>query len=130
MTHTERSAALARGWIEAWIRMDMDWLRQRLAPDFVHVSPFGRLEGRDAYLATVEPMARKSVMELAIRDVIAAGDRAVIWFGNRTPRGVVESCDWVRVEGDQITEIRSFYDSAMVREVLSPDEQQRLDGSD
>ncbi|MDH3497636.1 MAG: nuclear transport factor 2 family protein [Gemmatimonadota bacterium] len=121
--------ALAVGSIEAWIRMDMDWLRQRLAPDFVHVSPFGRLEGRDAYLATVEPMARKSVMELTIRDVIAAGDQAAVWFGNRTPRGVVESCDWVRVDGNRITEIRSFYDSAMVREVLSPGEQQRLDGS-
>jgi len=53
----ERSAELAVGWIEAWIRMDMEWLRQRLAPDFVHVSPFGRLEGRESYLATVEPMA-------------------------------------------------------------------------
>jgi hypothetical protein len=36
MTMQERSAALAVGWIEAWIKMDMEWLRQRLAPDFVH----------------------------------------------------------------------------------------------
>jgi len=129
MTTTERSAELAVGWIEAWIRMDMEWLRQRLAPDFVHVSPFGRLEGRDFYLATVEPMARKSVVELEIKDVIASGNQAAVWFENRTPKGAVDSCDWIRVEGDRIQEIQSFYDSAKIREVLSPEDQESLDGS-
>ncbi len=130
MTTSERSAELARGWIEAWIRMDMEWLRERLAPDFVHTSPFGRLEGRDPYLQTVEPMARKSVQELVIRDVIASGNQAAIWFENRTPKGVVDSCDWVRIENDRIQEIRSFYDSAAVREVLSPSEQESLGSYD
>lgn len=130
MTTSERSAELARGWIEAWIRMDMEWLRERLAPDFVHTSPFGRLEGRDPYLETVEPMARKSVQELVIRDVIASGNQAAIWFENRTPKGVVDSCDWVRIENDRIQEIRSFYDSAAVREVLSPSEQESLGSYD
>mgnify|MGYP002622667661 FL=1 len=129
MSGTTTASQLARGWIEAWIRMDMGWLRERLAADFVHPSPFGRLEGRDEYLAVIEPMARKSVRELVIRDVVAEGDRAAIWFGNRTPAGMVESCDWVRVDGDRLVEIRSFYDTAAVREVLSPDEQERLDAS-
>lgn len=124
------AAELARGWIEAWIRMDMEWLHEKLASDFVHVSPFGRLEGRESYLATVEPMARKSVMELTILDVIASGNQAAVRFENRTPRGVVETCDWVRVREGSIEEIRSFYDSARVREVLSSDEQEALDGSE
>lgn len=127
---SERSAELAVLWIEAWRKMDMEWLRQWLAPDFVHVSPFGRLEGRESYLATVEPMARKSVMELTIKNVVASGDQAAVWFENRTPGGVVDSCDWVRVENDVIKEIRSFYDSAVIREVLSPAEQGSLGGSD
>lgn len=55
MASSERSAALARLWIEAWANMDIAWLREHLAPDFVHTSPFGRLEGRDHYLATVDP---------------------------------------------------------------------------
>lgn len=129
MTTKERSAELAVGWIEAWIRMNMEWIRQRLTPDFVHTSPFGRLEGREPYLATVEPMVRKSVMQLTIKDVIASGNQAAVWFENRTPKGIIPSCDWVRVENDLIKEIRSFYDSAMVREVLSPAEQKSLDGS-
>jgi hypothetical protein len=60
--------------------------------------------------------------------VIASGDRAAVWFENRTAAGVVDSCDWVRIEGDAIAEIQSFYDSAAVREVLSPYEQERLEG--
>ena len=123
---SERSADLARQWIDAWVRMDMEWLREHLAPDFVHVSPFGRLEGREHYLATVEPMARKSVTELTIRDVVATGDQAAVWFANRTPGGVVESCDWITVAEGRITAIRSFYDSAPIRSVLSRDEQERL----
>jgi ketosteroid isomerase-like protein len=129
MTMKEGSAELAVLWIEAWIKMDMEWLRQRLAPDFVHISPFGRFEDRDSYLAAVEPMARKSVVELTVKDVIASGNQAAVRFENRTPKGVVETCDWVRVENDLIKEIRSFYDSAMIREVLSPAEQESLDGS-
>lgn len=129
MTPSEKSAELAVQWIEAWIRMDLDWLRQRLAPDFVHISPFGRFDDRDTYLAAVEPMARKSVAELKVRDVISTGNQAAVRFDNRTHQGVVESCDWVTIEGDVIKEIRSFYDSVLVRKVLSPEDQESLDGS-
>lgn len=129
MTKSERSGELARGWIEAWTRLDLEWLRQRLAPDFVHVSPFGRFEDRESYLEAVEPMARKSVVDLTIKDVIASGNQAAVRFENKTPNGIVDSCDWVRVENDQIKEIRSFYDSTKIREVLSPEDQETLDGS-
>ncbi len=74
-------------------------------------------------------MARKSVVQLTVNDVIATGNQAAVRFENRTPKGVVESCDWVRVENDLIKEIRSFYDSALIRDVLSPGEQDSLDGS-
>ena len=122
------SRELAVGWIEAWIRMDMDWLRRHLAPDFVHTSPFGRLEGREHYLATVEPMARKSVSKLTIREVIAEGDRAAVWFENLTAEGGVESCDWVEVADGVITEITSFYDTTAVRASLSTEDQKGLEG--
>ena len=122
MSEHETAAELARGWIEAWIRMDLEWLRERLAVDFVHVSPLGRLEGRDHYLDTVVPMAAKSVLELTIKQVIASGDQAAIWFENRTPQGAVPSCDWVRVQDGKIQEIRSFYDASGIREILSAED--------
>ena len=49
----EDSARLAVRWIDAWIGLDIDWLRRKLAPDFVYVRPYGRLEGRESYLAEV-----------------------------------------------------------------------------
>lgn len=122
------AGTLARGWIEAWQRLDMEWLRKHLSPGFVHTSPFGRLEGREHYLATVEPLARKSVAALRVRRVIAEGSEATIWFENRTAAGPAETCDWLRVEGNRIVEIRSFYDSAPVRRTLSLEEQEQLDG--
>lgn len=128
-TEGERAAALAAGWFEAWSRYDMEWLRRRLAPDFVHLSPFGRFDDRETYLEAVEPMARKSVMELAVKETIARGDVAVVRYESRTPRGVVEACDWIRAEGDSIKEVRSFYDSPKIREILSATEQESLDGS-
>lgn len=114
----ERSGELAVGWLEAWSKYDMDWLRRRLAPDFVHVSPLGRFDGRETYLAAVEPLARETVMELSVKETVASGDVAAVRYENRTPEGVVEACDWVRVEGDSIKEIRSFYDSSGIREIL------------
>lgn len=128
MTQPEGAEKLARGWIEAWIRMDMEWLRAHLAPDFVHTSPFGRLEGRDHYLETVEPMARKSVQHLSISEVVGSADMAAVWFENKTPGGVIPTCDWVRVDDGQISEIQSFYDTAKLRDVLSSDEQEDLGG--
>ena len=109
------------------MKLDMLWLRERLAADFVHTSPFGRLEGREAYLAAVEPLARKSVRELRIIDVVGDGDSAAIWFENRTTNGVVPSCDWLRAKHGTIVEIRSFYDASAIREVLSSEDQGSLD---
>ena len=122
---------LARGWIEAWQRMDLAWLREHLADDFVHVSPLGRLEGRDHYLATVEPMARKSVARLEIRDVVAEtradGDRAAVRFVNHSAGGEIPSCDWLEVSDRRIVSVCSFYDTVALQDVLSDDDRRRLD---
>jgi len=123
---SKRSAGFAADWIKAWIGMDVEWLRKRLARDFVQISPFGRLEGRENYLETVAPVARKSVQELKFKELIAGRNQAVIWFGNPTPAGVRPACEWVRVENGLIVEIQSFCDSATVREVLSSCEQENL----
>jgi hypothetical protein len=107
---------IARTWLRAWDTHDLGLLR--LAPDFVHTSPFGRIEGADEYLRTVEPMSRKSVLGITVRDVIEDEGRAAITYDVETPAGVVEACDWVFVEGDLIREVRSYYDSVKNRAAL------------
>ena len=100
---------LARDWIEIWDRGDPSALP--LADDFVHVSPFGRLEGRARYLAVVEPMAKENVAALEIDDVFAEGDRACITFSMETANGPVACCDVVRVADGRIRSVHSYYDS-------------------
>jgi len=89
-----------------------------LDPDFVHTSPFGRIEGADEYLRIVEPMSRKSVLKITVRDVIEADDRAAITYELETPAGTVEACDWVFVDEGRIREVNSYYDSATNRAAL------------
>lgn len=109
-------AALARTWLRAWDTGDLSLLR--LAPDFVHTSPFGRIEGPEEYLRIVEPMSRKSVVGITVIDVIEAEDRAAIAYELETTAGTVEACDWVYVKDGQIREIKAYYDSVTNREAL------------
>lgn len=103
-----RAKRLAREWIEVWGRGDPTTLP--LAEDFVHVSPFGRIEGRGPYLDMVRPLARKNVVSLHVQDVIAEGDRACITFTMDTPNGPVACCDWVTVAEGRIASVHAYYD--------------------
>lgn len=105
----EQAERLARVWIETWDRGDP--MKLPLADDFVHTSPFGRIEGRENYLDVVRPMAEANVASLDIQDVIAAGDRACIAFTMTTPNGPVACCDWVTVADGKIASVTSYYDS-------------------
>ncbi|MCB9845200.1 MAG: nuclear transport factor 2 family protein [Phycisphaeraceae bacterium] len=106
------AASLAREWIEVWNSGDPTTLP--LADDFVHSSPFGRLEGRNHYLDVVRPMAASNVVSLHIQDVVAQGDRACIAFTMDTPNGPVPCCDWIRVAGGRIHSVTSYYDSRSI----------------
>ena len=100
---------LAREWIETWEHGDP--LTLPLAQNFVHESPFGRIEGRAKYLEIVRPLAEENVTRLEVQDVLAEGNRACVAFTMDTDNGPVACCDWVTVEGDQIMSVRSYYDT-------------------
>lgn len=112
----ESPEEIARTWLRAWDIGDLSLLR--LTPDFVHTSPFGRIEGAEEYLRIVEPMSKKTVRGIKVRDVIAGEDRAAIAYEVDTPAGKVEACDWVFVEDGRIREVNSYYDSVKNREAL------------
>lgn len=113
---SDSPGSLARTWLRAWDTGDLSLLR--LAPDFVHTSPFGRIEGAGEYLRVVEPMSRKSVVSITVRDVIEDGSRAAITYYLETPAGTVEACDWIFVENGTIREVNSYYDSVTNRAAL------------
>ena len=109
-------ADLARTWLRAWDTGDLSLLR--LDPSFVHTSPFGRIEGAAEYLRIVEPMARKSVRGIKVKDVIEGVGKAAVTYELETPKGVVEACDWVYVAHGRIREVNSYYDSVTNRAAL------------
>ena len=107
---------LARTWLRAWDTGDLSLLR--LTPDFVHTSPFGRIEGAEEYLRIVEPMSLKSVRGITVKDVVGDENRAVIRYELETTAGTVEACDWVYVERGRIREVNAYYDSVTNRAAL------------
>lgn len=113
------SEELARTWLRAWETHDLGLLR--LTPDFVHTSPFGRIEGAEEYLRIVEPMSAKSVVAIRVKDLLAEDDRAVIAYELETPKGVVDACDWIYVADAQIREVHSYYDPTVNREAVGQD---------
>ncbi|MDH3207509.1 MAG: nuclear transport factor 2 family protein [Gemmatimonadota bacterium] len=113
---SDSPGSLARTWLRAWDTGDLSLLR--LTPDFVHTSPFGRIEGAEEYLRIVEPMSRKSVLSITVRDVIEDEGRAAITYELETPAGRVEACDWIFVEQGRIREVNSYYDSVTNRAAL------------
>lgn len=113
---TESPGTIARTWLRAWDSGDLSLLR--LTSDFVHTSPFGRIEGAEEYLRIVEPMSRKSVRGITVRDVIEAEDRAAITYDLETTAGTVEACDWIFVQNGRIREVNAYYDSVTNRKAL------------
>ncbi len=109
-------AEIARTWLRAWDTGDLSLLK--LTEDFVHTSPFGRIEGREEYMRIVEPMSKKSTVGITVRHVMEDGDQAVIAYELETKAGKVEVCEWVFVENGRIREINAYYDSTVNRKAL------------
>ena len=98
------SRDVVNNWFKAFRQKDISLLQ--LAEDFVHVSPFGEIRGREIYLDLIRqnPDAFFSPT-IDIIDVLEDGDRfAVRYLLNGNP-----SCDCIYVRDDQIAEIHSYY---------------------
>lgn len=106
------AARLAGVWIDSWSRGDPGPIP--FADDFIHISPFGRIEGREAYLAFMEPMIG-TPMALSVVRSLSNESEAVIHYTMQTPDGDLDACDWVKVEDGRLTEVHAFYDATTLR---------------
>lgn len=113
MTKQNNAERLAITWIDLWNKGQPEAIP--LAETFAHTSPFGRIEGRENYLEKVKPMAKRNVTSLNVVRTLARSNQAVIHFEMQTPKGTIQVCDWITVEGDHISEIHSFYDATELR---------------
>lgn len=110
----EDAKLLAETWLTCWKEGRPDDIP--LAEDFVHVSPFGRIEGRRNYLDTVKPLAAKTVVRIEVKRTIAAPGEAAILYDTVAPDHTRGAVDWVFVKDGEITEIHSFYDASKIAE--------------
>ena len=61
-------------------------------------------------------MAKRNVTSLNVLRTLGKSNEAVIHFEMETPKGPIQVCDWITVEGDHISEIHSFYDATELRD--------------
>ncbi|MFG0257418.1 MAG: nuclear transport factor 2 family protein [Phycisphaerales bacterium JB043] len=105
---TDQARHLAEQWLTCWLEQRPDDIP--LADDFVHTSPFGRIEGREHYLEMTKPKSAENTKALRILRVIAEGNTAAIVYEIDTPTTTYEACDWVFVEDGRIKEIKAYFD--------------------
>ena len=93
-------------WFDAFREKDIGKLERTLAEEFVHTSPFGAIEGRQAYLNLVRENSEAFFSPtIEIIDVIAGDDSfAVRYLVDGNP-----ACDCIYARDGQITRIFSYY---------------------
>ena len=105
----EEVERLTREWILVWTEGDPRTLP--LAQDFEHISPYGRIQGRDHYLDLVIPAAKENVGRLTIRDVIASADQGVVRYVMESPSGeTMEACDWLWFRAGKLIRVHAYYE--------------------
>lgn len=97
-------------WIDCWETGDIAALP--ITDDFTHTSPFGTIESKKRYMEIVEKNREDFLGNtLTIIKHIQEDDNVCIQFEQNNANTGLEMtvCEWYRLKGDLIQEIRSFY---------------------
>ncbi len=95
---------IADGWLDAFKTKDVSKLQ--LAEGFVHMSPFGEIRGKKAYLDLVDQNSEAFFSkQIEAIDTFDCGDKfAVRYLVDGRP-----ACDCIYVCNGEIREIHSYY---------------------
>jgi hypothetical protein len=98
------SRKLVEAWFDAFREKDISKLK--LTEDFIHMSPFGEIKGRNTYLDLVREHAEAFFSpKIQILDLFDCGDKfAVRYLVDEKP-----ACDCFYVRNGQIAKIYSYY---------------------
>ena len=101
-------AALVQRWFNAWEKGNLDQLP--ISSDFEHISPYGKIRGRGAYLALVEANREKFLgHRFEIHDQLFAEDKACTRYTTRRGDFTLEVTEWHFMKGQEINRIISYY---------------------
>lgn len=101
---------VVKKWLSCWQTGELKALP--ISDDFCHTSPFGTIESKERYLEIVEKNKADFLgNSLTVMDQIKEDNRVCVQFEQKNANTGLEMtvCEWYTLEGDQIKEIRSFY---------------------
>lgn len=99
---------LIQNWFEVWENGDFENIP--VSEDFVHTSPYGTIEGRDAYLNLVATNREKFLgHSFKIHDIIMEGDRACVRYSGIKGDFQLEVSEWHYIRNEEIVEIVAYY---------------------
>ncbi len=95
---------IAESWLQAFRQRDLSGLA--LAEDFVHTSPYGEIQGRQAYLDLVRQYEEAFFRStLQVQDLFGSGEKyAVRYLVDGNP-----ACDCIYIQEGRIWKIFSYY---------------------
>ena len=107
---------LVKMWFEKWDEGDFNNLP--ITDNFKHTSPFGTINGKQAYLHLVQENKDKFLgYVFEIHDGIYEKDRACVRYTARQGKDFkMDVSEWYYVKGDLIDEIVAYYHIGEIRE--------------
>lgn len=107
--------ALIEDWFAKW--ESGDFMNLPIAEDFVHTSPFGDIEGKQAYLDLVANNQDKFLgYRFDILDCLYAQDRACVRYRGVQGDFPLDVSEWYYRKGDLIGRIVAYYHIGDIRE--------------
>jgi hypothetical protein len=99
---------LVTTWFEKWSTGDYRSLP--LAREFTHTSPYGTIEGREAYLSIVADNEEQFLgFEFQILDQLYDANKACVRYTARSGDHALEASEWFFGDGEKISSIISYY---------------------
>lgn len=106
---------LIRDWFRLWESGNFEELPIRY--DFRHTSPFGTIEGKEAYLALVRANRDKFLgYSFVIQDTIVVGSKACVRYTGIQDDFSLEVSEWFYTEEGLIREILAYYHIGEIRD--------------
>ena len=99
---------LAAQWFDIWKKGNFEDLP--LAEDFSHTSPYGTIDGRQAYMDLVNANREKFLgHEFIIHDTIYQEEKACVMYTARQEDFELEVTEWHYVKNNLIKKIVAYY---------------------
>lgn len=107
--------SLVNNWFEKW--RTGDFLNLPISDDFQHTSPFGTIEGKQAYMDVVETNKVKFLgYEFIIHDAMYLEDKACVRYTAIQGDFKLDVSEWYYPKGDKIEKIIAYYHIGEIKE--------------